>query len=297
MSAELPKRVLLTGATGFVGAHLARALAKAGCEVHVLARGTSDLAGAGIDRIATAHRVDDTTESVIAALRAAQPELVYHLASLFIAEHKSEQVSPLIDSNLRFPTQLLEAMAVTGVKRFVNTGTAWQHYEGDDAVCLYAATKTAFEALLDWYVSAHGIKALTLKLYDTYGPDDRRPKLFALLAKAARNGTAMSFSPGEQKLDPVHIDDVSAAFLRAGALTGEGPPRHERYAVTTGQPIKLRELIELYQKVKGVTINIEWGGRPYRAREVMEPWSGGATVPGWRAKIALADGIKSLPDA
>lgn len=280
-------KVLITGATGYIGTKLCQRLLAEGWQVDVLIRENSRSLTPTLVDNATAHVYDGSTQSVQDAVAAACPDVVFHLASLFIAEHRSEQVTDLINSNLLFGTQLAEACARAGVKRFINTGTSWQHYRSDayDPVCLYAATKQAFEALLEYYVQAYGIKAITLKLFDTYGPDDSRPKIFNLLNKVARSGEFLDMSPGEQLIDLVHIDDVVEAYLVAAQRLLEGKAMlHESYAVSSGQLLPLKELVELYAKVTKKTVNINWGARPYRYREVMSPWTDFKTLPGWKVE-------------
>jgi nucleoside-diphosphate-sugar epimerase len=230
-------------------------------------------------------------------VRETRPSVVFHLASLFLAQHEVADVTPLLTSNVLFGTQLAEAMAANGVTRLVNTGTSWQHYENADydPVCLYAATKQAFEDILAHYVSVCGLRAVTLKLFDTYGPDDPRPKLFTLLRKVAESQQPLAMSPGDQMIDLVYIDDVVDAFLAAaGRLEGGSVANHERYAVSSGRPIRLRDLVALYGRVAGVPMPIEWGKRPYRPREVMTTWDRGNPPPGWAPKVGLEDGIARM---
>jgi len=188
-------------------------------------------------------------------------------------------------------------MAVHGVRLLVNTGTSWEHYGTPPVapVNLYAATKQAFEAILHYYVEARGLRVVSLKLFDTYGPGDPRPKLFTLLRTVAANQEVLAMSPGEQLIDLVFIDDVIAAFvLAAERLRAEMVKGHECYAVSSGAPLKLRELVELYGRILGTPLPIEWGGRSYRQREVMVPWNTGAAVPGWHPKVALEQGIRRM---
>ncbi len=292
------QKALITGATGYIGAKLCQRLLTEGWQVDVLIRDTGrPLAEALIGKV-TPHFYDGSTQSVQAAVAAANPDVVFHLASLFIAEHHSEQVTDLINSNLLFGTQLAEACARTGVKRFINTGTSWQHYRSDgyDPVCLYAATKQAFEDILDFYADAFGMRVITLKLFDTYGSDDPRPKLVNLLVNAMKTGEALGMSPGEQLLDLVHIDDVTRAFaIAAQQLLDDASSRsHERYAVSSGTPISVRQLVALLEQVTGKANNVTYGARPYREREVMSPWQSRKTLPGWRAQIGTIEGLAAM---
>ena len=56
----------------------------------------------------------------------------------------------------------------------------------------------------------------------------------------------------------------------------------------------MKELVSEFEKVAKISLNIEWGGRPYRNREVMTSWVSGKIVPNWKRKIALLDGIKDF---
>jgi len=290
------KVALITGATGFVGSHLVKRLVKEDWDVHIIVRGQS-----GLDIISeikeklTIHIYDETTDNVIGILDKVKPKIVFHLASLFLAEHQSKDIEQLIKSNLLFGTQLVEAMAINGVYKLVNTGTSWQHYNNEDCspVNLYAATKQAFEAILKFYAEATPLRAITLKLFDTYGPNDIRPKLFNLLKRVAEEQKPLAMSPGEQLIDIVYIDDVVDAFVMAAErLMNDKVEHYEDYAVSSGSPLKLRDLVKIYEEVIGRKLPIEWGGRPYRAREVMVPWNRGKVLAGWKAKVNLKDGIK-----
>jgi len=289
--------VLLTGASGFIGSHLTRHLVRLNYDVHIIVRPTSNLEILEDcrDRM-TLHEHDGSTPGMFRIVETAKPTVVFHLASLFLAQHQPQDIEPLIRSNLTFATQLLEAMVANQIPYFVNTGTAWQHFNQEDynPVCLYAATKQAFEAILNFYLETSNLKAITLKLPDTYGPKDPRKKLFSLLQRTAKSQTPLAMSPGEQLIDLVYIDDVIRTFaLAAERLINGKVARDESYSVTSGTPIPLRELVQRYREVTGKTLDIQWGERPYREREVMQPWQGNV-LPGWNPQVDLEKGIKRL---
>lgn len=288
------RTALITGATGFAGSHLARRLVQDGWRVHILIRTGSIVPTASEFSQITVHSHDGTTADMISCLSLAKPDVVFHLASLILSQHHAEDIEPMIQSNILFGTQLLEAMQANGVKHIVNTGTSWQHFNNEDynPVCLYAATKQAFEALLEYYVQACGLKAITLKLFDTYGSDDLRPKLFHLLNKASSSGEQLDMSEGDQFIDIVHINDVIDAYLVAAErLSKDKVSQHESYAVSSGQPLRLKELVQLYSEVTKKAINVNWGARPYRFREVMTTWSNGKSIENWTPKIDLCSGF------
>ncbi len=290
-------RVMITGSTGYIGSHLLDAFLDAGHEVHALVRSSS---GAR-ERLSRAravalHACDDGFESVRRAVADSRPDCVFHLASLFLASHAPEQVDPLLESNVRLGAFLLEAMAREGCRCLVNAGTSWQHYNDAayDPVCLYAATKQAFEDIARYYEEVAGLRAVHLHLTDTYGPNDPRRKVLPLLIDALRKHEHLEMSPGEQQIDFVHVDDVATAFLRAMDVVRADDPRTGVFSVSSRSPVTLRSVVELLEELSGQKIDVRWGGRPYRPREVMRPWSRGEWLPGWRPRVTLRDGLAQL---
>ena len=288
-------RVLITGGAGFIGTRLARACLQQGWEVAILYRsriGKSDPIHV-LEEI-QAFPIHDNGAGAFDILGKFHPDLVFHMASMFTAVHQREDVQSLVDSNIGFATQVLEAMARHSVPYLVNTGTSWQHAaQGDyEPVNLYAATKQAFQDIVEYYVAAASLRAITLQLFDTYGPNDPRAKLLGLLERASLDHSSLEMSPGHQLIDLVYVDDVVRAFLVAAKRLVEGNAQgHEIYAISSGRPVTLRDLVKIYEKVSGRSLNIVWGGRPYRQREVMIPWERGTRLPGWAPQITLEEGV------
>jgi len=291
--------VLITGGTGFIGSNLAKSYLKQDAEVHLIIRRESDLTQ--IDDIQEniyIHIYDGEFHSLDMVIKKVRPDIVFHLASLIIIEHQSAEIHDLIQSNITFGTHLVEAMTKNGVKNFINTGTFWQHYNNDpyNPVNLYAATKEAFEKILSYYAEVHGLRYTTLKLFDTYGPNDSRKKLFHLLKNLSNTCERLNMSPGEQLIDLVYIDDVINAFMLAQKALEEDLLKKTSYAISSGNPIQLKKLVKIYMETLNIDKErlINWGGRPYRGREVMYSWNQGERLPGWEPKVLLKDGIIAL---
>lgn len=289
------ENVIVTGANGFVGSNLAGFLSNKNIKVHIIVRSNSDLTilNGCIDKIEV-FRYDGNLDSLILFFQKTKPTTVFHLASNFIAEHESNQIDSLIDSNIKFGLHLLEAMKQSGVTKLINTGTSWQHFNNQlyNPVCLYAATKQAFESLISYYVEAENFKVITIKLFDTYGENDTRPKLINLLNKFADNKTELNMSAGDQVLNLVHVNDVCDAFFTAFLrISGDDQSKHEIFKIDHDQCFSLKQVIELFEQNSGKKINVNWGGKPYRKREVMTLWTEGERLPDWNAKINLIDGL------
>jgi nucleoside-diphosphate-sugar epimerase len=268
-------RLILTGANGFIGKHLCKRLQSEGWGFACLVRPESSrtfFVENGIPII----QMDAEATSLAELFKKENATGIVHLASHFVAEHKEKDVSPLVLSNVLFGTQVLDASVKAGIKWFLNTGTFWQHYNGStyDPVNLYAATKQALEDIGRYYANAHGLRFCTLKLCDTYGPNDTRNKIFNLWEKIAKSGETLDMSPGNQLIDIVHVDRVVESYIRLiAALNAGGINREngESYYVSSKQKISLKELAQEYERNNQVKLNINWGGRSYRRREVMAP--------------------------
>jgi nucleoside-diphosphate-sugar epimerase len=290
------KNIVVTGVTGFVGSNLVRFFLKRKFKIFVILRTDSDLANlTDITEDVEIFRYDNQIKNLIIFFSEVKPTTVFHLASNFIAEHEPYQIDSLIQSNITFGLHLLEAMKVSGVKKLINTGTSWQHYNNEDynPVCLYAATKQALECLIKYYVQAEEFKVITLKLFDTYGETDKRPKLINLLNKFADGNIELIMSPGEQMLNLVHILDVcDAYYLAYEIINAEDYTGSKVYAVKSDESLKLKDIISLFEIINGKKINANWGGKEYRKREVMDVWKNCEILPNWAPKISLEEGFK-----
>lgn len=283
-------KILVTGATGFIGTNLTRELRKKH-ELYILGQFEGDPEKLRLPGIV----MTDDIQRLADYIKSNEIEGIIHLASLYLTVHTPEQIKNLVSSNVYFGTAVLEAASLAGcVKWFLNTGSIWQNYnvKGNvyNPVNLYAATKQAFIDMAKYYSDVFRIRFCTLKLCDTYGPNDTRKKLFKLFKDYSESGEVLKMSPGEQKIDLIYITDIIAGFTQLAELLSGDMELEDEYVLTSGRQIPLKELAQLFCEVSGRKLNIEWGGRPYREREVMNPWRG-IPVPGWNAKINVEEGI------
>jgi len=284
-------KLLVTGATGFIGSHLTQRLEKDGHDLCVIIRPSST------STPAKTFTFDGNIPALITFMQEEKFDGVIHLASLFLAQHTSEDIPGLINSNILFSTALLEATAKSETPWFINTGTFWQHFENADyaPVNLYAATKQAFQDIAQYYLETTPLNFVTLQLSDTFGPGDLRPKVFNLWMKIAKSGETLEMSPGEQLLDISFIENVIDGYVQLIKLLSEKQAaalRGKSFALSSGKPLSLKKLAEIFATVTGATLHIAWGKKPYRPREVMIPWNLGEKIPGLTPRYSLEEGIK-----
>ncbi len=288
------KNLLLTGATGFIGKHLLKALSGQ-YDIYLLVRKTSEYSTLQVKGI---FEFDDNIDELHSFLKEKNIEGIVHLATLYINQHRQEDIKQLVLSNIYLGTALLEASSATSVKWFVNTGTYWQHYhsasEEYHPVNLYAATKQAFVDLAQYYTETSSLQFVTLKICDTYGPSDTRRKIFNLFKEIAETGETLDMSAGEQLIETLYIDDVISGFVHLIALLQEKTTIKQEYILSAQQRYSLRKLAEIFEDVSGKPLHINWGMRQYKEREVMIPWEKGTILPGWAPEISIEDGLKKF---
>jgi nucleoside-diphosphate-sugar epimerase len=292
------RRIVISGVTGHVGQELARQLAHAGYEVHGLIRHEQPVERP-ISRSTRLHVFGEGTEQLVDLFRNLRPEAVIHLAALARREHLIRDITPFINANIMVGTQLLEAARQSQCPRFIAAGSYLQHaHDGAfGALNFYAATKLAFANILAYYADAFGLCAAELILCNVYSEHETRPTLITDMAAAGAEGRAVTLHGGEAWVDPVHVEDVAAAFIHTLQLmeSHQAPCGEVRqYSVTSGSDVSASQLAELLEKLLGRPMVINRSGEPTSSRRA-RPWRG-ESVPGWQPAITLEAGIARLLD-
>lgn len=285
-------KIVITGATGYIGRHMIVPLSKNN-EVYAIVRKTSDTSM--IEDIVERVLVYDSNV-IYEELKNIKPNVLIHLAGVFYGEHTEENIKNLLESNLVFSTVIFDAVTKAGAKSIINTGTYWQQYakEKYNPVNLYAATKQAAEDILLYYVRAKGCKAITLQIFDTYGPEDNRNKILNIIARL-EDGDKIDMSGGEQKLYYCYVDDLVNGYIHAIKVLDEMQfGEYKRYALRSKEPVRLKEIVREYLEIHPKNVEINWGGLNYREREIMDPSEIGEVLPGWKPKYDLHTGLARI---
>ncbi|MBZ0215862.1 MAG: NAD(P)-dependent oxidoreductase [Fimbriimonadaceae bacterium] len=290
--------IILTGATGYIGRSLAAALLEQGHQLTLVQRQSSDLSRIGpiVENAANVVLSDGSQDSLSGPLRDCGADVAIHLATLYRRDLSGGQLDHLIESNIRFGAQLIDALDHAGVKSFINTGSYWQKHPNrspNGPINLYAATKAAFESFVMEAVQNRGFRAITLTLYDVYGQDDDRPKIFNLVKAASHAESVMNLSPGEQVLSFTYIQDVINGYLIAlDRLTEKAPGCYEKFDLAA-TPVRLKDAVEMFNAMLDKPADLRWAATPYADGQIMSV-NIGDLLPGWKPVVSLADGLNEL---
>ena len=267
-----PKRTLITGATGFVGANLARRLVREGHQVHVLVRPSHN--PWRIEAIRSDlrfHQADLEDEAaVLHAVGEAEPERVFHLAA-HGAYSWQDDVSRTVQTNVVGTVNLLRACACVGFDSFVNTGSSSEYgfttsppSERDAPApnSVYAVAKASATLFCRYFAEAHQARIPTLRLYSVYGPYEDPGRLIPALIVRGIQGELPRFVEPDVARDFVYVDDVVDAFLLAASRPLPEPGAV--FNVGTGTQTTLRDAVDVARRVMGVSAEPEWGSMPNR---------------------------------
>lgn len=310
--------VLVTGASGFVGACAVRALLARGHGVHVLLRdpatawrlrdlapsplGTPRREGRGNRGEITVHRGDlRDVAAVENCLSAARPDVVLHLATHGAYESQAD-ADAILSTNILGTQNLLAAAAASGAKLFVQTGSSSEYGFQSQSMretdrlepnSAYAVAKAA-QTHLGQLHSSGAMPVVCLRLFSVYGPWEEPTRLIPTLLREARAGRALALTSPETARDFVYVDDVVDALLDFRRLRGLGG---EIVNLASGRETKLREVVAEVLRLSSSRSEVRWGAFPARAWDATN-WSADVSkaraLLGWTPRHALAHGLAKM---
>jgi nucleoside-diphosphate-sugar epimerase len=295
-------KILITGATGFVGRHLVPELLEKGHTCALLGRNMDRLASSYGRNVTLMEYRADSFEYV-KAVRDFGPQAAIHLAGYLTSGDDRESVEKLLDANITFSSRLCGALEQTDISLIINTGSFSEYRHGDgslDPAYFYSATKTAARHLVEYFGGKNGWRVVHVIPYSIYGPGGTGKKVMDYLIDATLFEKHADMTDGKQVLDFIYIDDLVEFYCMLLENRHAIESDVSEYHIGTGKGTSIRELAEIIQNVSGKTANVAWGKRSYRPRDVFHAIApiGNATKDfGWSPKVDLKEGVKRVMES
>jgi len=306
---EGTRRVLVTGAGGFVGANLVRRLAADGHAVTAAVRPAGDrwrLAGPDRSLEGVEVRPIDLADerAVERVVREVRPQWAFHLAAHGAYSWQTDS-REIFRTNVLGTVNLVEACRASGCEALVNAGSSSEYGFKDHAPdeeeplepnSEYAVAKAAATLYCRQVARAGPMRIVTLRLYSVYGPFEDPGRLIATLAVRGLQGELPPLADPDVARDFIAVEDTVEAFL---AATRPGPAPGAVYNVGTGRQTSIREIVALASRALGIEAQPEWGAAPRRRWDTTTWVASTERIEAelaWRPETTLDQGFRRMVD-
>jgi nucleoside-diphosphate-sugar epimerase len=303
MTVEIPahhrsldsKRVLVTGATGFLGSHLCRRLGSQGAEVYGVSRRSQAQEGdiqwlqGEMSDMPTARRI----------LMETKPDVIFHLSGLASGLCDLKFVLPTLHSLFLSTVNVLTVAAEMGPVRVILAGSLTEPTPDADEPTPgspYAAAKWASSAYGRMFSTIYDLPVVILRIFMTYGPGQDARKLIPHVILSLLRNKSPELSNGRWEADWVYIDDVIdglVAAARSPNVTGR------TIDLGCGRLVSVRAIIEQLVELTGARVAPAFGALPDRPLEQVRVADVERTerMLGWKAMVSLNEGLRRTVDA
>ena len=284
-------RLLVTGATGFIGWHLCRRLVSCGHEVHGISRRQDSPKDDGMRWWEGDLTNEDVVSNIVKSVR---PEIIFHLASRVTGSRDSREIVSTFHANLASSVHIMLSALDAGCRRIVLAGSSEEPIDGtSNAPCSpYAAAKASatnyarmFRSLFDEYV-------VVPRIFMTYGPRQLDlQKLLPYTIMSLIRGESPRLTTGRRLVDWIYVDDVVEGLLRA-AFSDQ--TRTMTFDLGSGTLVSVHDVVEEVARIVGNGAKPLFGAvpdRPFEPERVADT-KFAEEVLRWRPQVSLRKGLE-----
>lgn len=304
MSPAAGARVLVTGATGFIGSHVVRRLLAEGSEVHCLSSAVSSVYPVRLVDVRddiTLHEgnlVDRSAmDNIVAKVR---PSHVLHLGAYTHVGKSWSRVDECIQTNVQGTVNLLQALASQDYERFVYTGTSEIYGDVDvpfredgpvHPISPYAVSKFAGEQFCRMFNNGLRWPVVMLRPFNAYGPAQSPDRVIPEIIVRALRAQPLAMTEGRQTREFNFVEDLAEGFVRAAFTPGvEG----NTINLGCGEEVSMRDIATAVLDLLGRPISPDFGVLAPRPTEIMRMFSDSTRARellGWEPRHSLAEGL------
>jgi nucleoside-diphosphate-sugar epimerase len=299
------RRVLITGASGFIGSHLVARMLGEGAEVAITARYSNVMKNERLRAVWDDLRVieaDLRNRGALAGIREFAPEVVFHLAAYNHVGQSFVQVEECFDVNAKGTANLFDSCG-DSVEKFIymSTSEVYGHQAAvpfvetmcPQPISPYAITKYAGELYCRMKQRMGGKPSIVIvRPFNTFGPYQSAKAILPELIIRCLRGLPINTTAGEQTREFNYVSDIVDGLFKAAAHQGEidGPMN-----LAAGEEVSIRELVNRIAALTGTKSEINVGALPYRPTEIWRMYADGSRareITEWKPQVTLEEGLK-----
>lgn len=290
------EKILITGASGFIGSHLCHRLLEDQGEVHAVYRTQPPPEKSQ----AKWWRADLSDAAAVRTLfRNIRPDVIFHLASHVKGAPNLEHVLPTFCSNLQSTINLLTLAAEIGCRRMVLTGSLAEPEPENGELfpsAPYAAAKWASSGYARMFHALYKLPVVIARVFMVYGPAQQDlTKLIPYVTLSLLRGEIPKITSGERLVDWIYVSDVVDGFIALGQAPGVDGATID---LGSGMLVSIREIVQQLAAVVDRGAKVEFGALPDRPLEptrLSDPAETFARI-GWKPRVSLREGLERTVD-
>ncbi len=289
----MKKKILITGSSGFVGNLFLKSALKNGFQVFDILR-DKNRKNKDLNKLRKTYQKSYNSIfykrfiDINKKLKNKKFDSFINFATLYKNSHLNKEIPSFIDSNIVFPSVILDTVVVK-VKKIINLGTMMQHADGKNYIPqnFYASTKSAFEMILSYFTQRNKqVKFYNLKFYESYSNLDKRKKLIPTLFENFKKNKITKINTKKLELNIIHIDDL----IRSIYLILNRNIKSGSYCLKNSKNVKIKQLINSINSKSPRLLKVK-----FLSNKSIKPQKNFLkTLPKWKADITIQKKIEKL---
>lgn len=296
------KRILITGASGFLGSHIVERMIKQNADLSIIVRESSDLWR--IDEfikdlnifngdLRDCHRLSES-------IRKIKPQIVFHMAAYGV-DSQQKDIFDAVNTNLIGTVNLLSAIAKIGCEKFINTGTSMQYGNKEGKINenmsyspnnIYGSTKAAATIMAHQIAGDMDINIATIIPFGVFGEKEGSHKFFPHVILSILKNKEVALTSCEQYRDYCYVENIIDGFLIAAEAQNV---KNEIYNIGNGITKPLKYYVNLIKNEINSDAKINYSALVHRKNDLWNPLPNVDKIIntlGWQPEIPIEEGIK-----
>jgi nucleoside-diphosphate-sugar epimerase len=286
----MQNKILLTGATGFLGSHLLKRLIAAGADVVILVRETSNKERINNLEGFSTFTINQQLSNINALFEMYHIDTIIHLATEY---GRNSPYSSVLESNVLLPIRLIEAADKNKLNLFVNTDSFFSKFQDYSYLREYIMSKKIF---IDYLKTLSDLQVFNLQLEHIYGEFDSKTKFItSLIERMFVNEKFIELTEGSQKRDFIYVSDVVDAYMTVLTNT-KVLGQYVDFEVGTGSSISVKDFVSQIHQIMGSKSELLFGALPSRVNEIQDSKANSLVLCklGWSPKFITETAIKRI---